>query len=245
MEWFDCTLAIGRLDPNAPRFAATPQALLEELDFCGVAEGLLYHAAMQVEAAQTGNRLVLEACADQPRLHPTWAILPPQTEELGTVPDFLAGMRHNGVKALRAYPDQHRYLLNGLTFGPLLEEMTARHIPLLVGPQWQTLTDLLAEFPRLIVIVVRHGDWGDDRYYRPLVERYPGFHLDTSSYQQDGGLAAHVARYGHDRLLYGSGFPEIQMGGAILQLAGSGLQDEATEAIAGGNVRRLLSEVKL
>lgn len=245
MEWFDCTVGIGRLDPNVPRYAKTAADLLEEFDFCGVAEGLVFHASMQVEAVQVGNRLVLEACQGQPRLHPTWAILPFQTEELGTLPEFLEGMKRNGVKALRAYPDRHRYLLNGVTFGPLFEEMTARRIPLLLGPWWQLATDLLAEFPRLVVIITRHGDWGDDRYYRPLLERYPGFYLDTSGYQQDGAFAAHVRKYGHGRLLYGSGYPDLQMGGAIVKLAGSSLSDEAKQAIAGGNLRRLLSEVKL
>ena len=244
-EWFDCFAAIGLVDRKAPRFAPDADALLAEMDFCGLSEALVYHAAHELDSPQVANPLIAEACQKRPRLHPTWALLPPQTEELGTVPEFLAAMRRHRVKALRAYPDRHRYLLNRLTLGSLFEELIPRRIPLLLGPDWPRLTSLLADFPDLTIIVVRRGDWGDDRYCRPLLERYPRLYLDTSYYQQDGGLEAHVARYGPDRLLFGSGFPERQMGGPQLLLAACGIPDDAKAAIAGGNLRRLLSEVNL
>lgn len=245
MEWFDCNIGFGvaRVPPGP--FAATAQELLKEMDSCGVAAALVWHAAMRDESAQAGNRLVVEKTRGLPRLHPAWAILPPQTGEMGTVAEWLEGMRKQGVKALIAYPEQHRYLLNGLTFGPLLEEMIARRIPLILGPDWRNVTALLAEFPRLVVIVTGHGSWGEDRYYRPLLERYPGFHVDTSNYALDGGIADAVRKYGPDRLVYGSGFPELQMGGSLMMVATADISDEARVAIAGGNLRRLLAEVKL
>jgi hypothetical protein len=246
MDWFDCNVGYGIARvPPAGGFAATPEELLEELGFCGVAEALVTHAAIRDESAQAGNRLVAEETSAHPRLHPIWAILPPQAGELGSVGDFLSDMRQHGVKALLAYPDEHRYLLNGLTLGPLLEEITARRIPLILGPKWAALTALLAEFPNLVVIVVGHGSWGEDRYYRPLMERYPGFHVDTANYALDGGVKAAVDRYGPERLLYGSGFPELQMGGSLLMVAQADVSEEAKAAIAGGNLRRLLAEVKL
>ena len=172
-------------------------------------------------------------------------MLPAQTGELGTVEQFLAGMREHGVKALRAYPEENRYLLNGVTFGPLLEELTGRRIPLLVGPDWKGITSLLAEFPELTLIVVRHGSWGDDRYFRPLLERYRNLHVDTSNYQIDHGIEDVVRKYGPERLLYGSGSPELQMGASLLTAAQADIDDNAKAAIAGGNLRRVLAEVKL
>jgi predicted TIM-barrel fold metal-dependent hydrolase len=245
VDWFDCFVGFGVPSKPPARFAATADDLLAELDFCGVQDALVCHAAMVEEAAQVGNALVVEQTRRHPRLHPTWAILPPQTGEMGTVDEFLAGMRAGGVRALRAYPERHKYLLNGLTFGPLLEEMVARNIPLLVGPEWETLTSLLAEFPELRVIVVGHGDWGDDRYFRPLLDRYPGFHVDISSYHQAHGISDLVSWRGSDRLLYGSGYPDYQMGGALMLVARADICDEDMAAIAGGNLRRLLGEVNL
>jgi hypothetical protein len=244
VDWFDCNCGFGV--PAKPLGGVLRSAadLIGELEFCGVGEALIYHVAMEAESAQVGNRLACEETQDDPRLHPTWAVLPPQTEELGTVEEFLAGMRQHDVRALRAYPEEHRYRLDGLTFGSLLEELVPRRIPLMTGPHWQVIADLLSDFPELTLIIRNHGNWGDDRYFRPLIERYPRVHLDTSDYQQAEGVSDFVRRYGPDRLLYGSGAPTLQMGAALLSLAGADVPAEAREAIAGGNLRRLLSEVQ-
>jgi hypothetical protein len=123
--------------------------------------------------------------------------------------------------------------------------LVARKIPLFLGPRWQEAADLLREFPELTLVVVNHSDWGDDRLFRPLIERYPRLHLDTSNYQLERGLSDFVRKYGPDRLLYGSGSPNLQMGAALLTLAQADVSDDAKAAIAGGNLRRLLSEVRL
>lgn len=245
MEWFDCNAGFGLPSVPSGRFATTSQELRDELDFCGVKDALVWHAAMKDESAQTGNRLVVEETQSDAGLHPLWAILPLATGELGTLDQWFAAMKASGVKALCAYPERHRYLLNGLTFGPLFEEMSSRGIPLLLDRDWRLITELLAEFPRLTVVALNHSSWGDDRNFRPLLERYPNFHLDTASYDLDGGVPDFVARYGPNRLLYGSAFPTMQMGGSILIVAQADISDDARVAIAGGNLRRLLSEVKL
>jgi hypothetical protein len=243
MDWFDCNCGIGvPAKPFGTVFAAAGE-LLDELDFCGVGDALVFHLAQQSESPQAGNGLLVAETFNQPRLHPTWAILPPQTD--CEVPAFLADMKKQGVRALRAYPEEYRYLLNGVTFGALLEELVALKIPLFLGPRWQEVTDLLGDFPKLTLVVINHSDWGDDRLFRPLIERYPRLHLDTSNYQLERGLSDFVRKYGADRLLYASGSPNLQMGAALLTLAQADMSDEAKAAIAGGNLRRLLLEVRL
>ncbi|MFB3881966.1 MAG: amidohydrolase family protein [Armatimonadota bacterium] len=243
MDFFDCNCGFGVPAKPFGSVFATPSELVAELDFCGVAEALVFHVAQREESPQAGNRLVLEASEREPRLHPTWTILPPQADrEAGA---FLDDMRRDGIRALRAYPEECHYLLNGVTFAPLLEELVPRRVPLIVGPRWPEVTALLGEFPELTLIVVNHSDWGDDRLFRPLIERYPRLHLDTSNYQLERGIADFVRRYGYDRLLYGSGSPNLQMGAALLTLAHADIPDDAKSAIAGGNLRRLLAEVQL
>ena len=109
MEFFDVNAGFGipQLAPIKP--AETPAVLLEEMDFEGVSEAPpVYHTAMRGRPSPVGERADWwEATARHPRLHPTWAILPPQTEELRTVEEFLAGMKRHGVKALRAFPTPH------------------------------------------------------------------------------------------------------------------------------------------
>jgi len=245
MEWFDCNAEFGIPTKPPGRFAPTPHELLDEMGFCGVQDALVRHAAARDESAQAGNRLVCEETTGIACLHPVWAILPPQTGELGALDQWFAAMKAHGVKALTAYPDKHRYLLNGLTFGPVFEEMSARRIPLFLGPDWRAATEILADFPQLTVIATNHSSWGDDRFFRPLLDRYQRFHIDTASYDLDGGVADLVKRHGPHRLIYGSNYPVMQMGGSMLTIAQAEIDDDAKIAIAGGNLLRLLSEVKL
>jgi predicted TIM-barrel fold metal-dependent hydrolase len=162
-------------------------------------------------------------------------------------------MRSSNVRALWAWPSLHHYLLDTTTFGPLLEEMVSRSVPLFL-PQteqsggragWALASDLLGAFPRLVLVVTDQSVWGQDRYFRPLLDRYPNLFLETSHYELAHGLSALHKRYGAERLLFGSAFPRRYVGGAVYQLVQSDLPQAAIEAIAGGNLRRLLGGVVL
>jgi len=225
--------------------AAELVALYDEL---GIGRALVAHACLTEMNGPAGNARAVDALHDYPQLLPTWSILPPQTGEMGTIPEFLAGMRAAGVRALWAIPDG--YLLNMLTFGPLFEELVARKIPLFLRlarlESWETLTNLLAEAPAgLRMAVTLPSVWGQERYFRPLLERYPGLHVITSLFMVAGAYQSHVDRYGARQLLFGTDFPNQQPGGALLMLLHSGLQDAEIAAIAGGNLQLMLEEVRL
>ncbi len=253
MEFFDCNCWFGVVEkpPLAP--APTPEVVLEAMDRVGIARALVRHAAIFAETPEVGNALTSHACAGSERLVPSWGILPPQTRELGGVGEFIDAMRRAGVRALWAYPAVHRYLLNTTTMGGLLEEMEARGIPLFLtrrgsveGDQvFRVADEVLADFPTLHLIVVGHGSWGEDRFFRPLMERYDNFGVDTSRYELDGGIEAICQTYGPERLYFGTQFPETPPGAALLTLLHADISDEDKALIAGGNLARLLEEVRL
>jgi len=253
LEFFDCNVYLG-LPMNRPGGwfgppPATAQALLAEMDRAGVARALVWHAAQYDGHPATGNRLLSEAIAGCDRLAGCWSILPPQTGELGDVGEFLAAAVRSGVRAFRAFPDMHRYLLRRDAMGGLLERLAEARAPLLVRAadkaQWESLYDLLRELPELTVIATDMGNWGSDRYFRPLVERRQNFYIETSGYMTDGGMEAFVESYGAGRLLFGSGFPQAYLGAFTLTIAHCDIAPPDKAAIAGGNLARLLAEVKL
>jgi predicted TIM-barrel fold metal-dependent hydrolase len=153
-------------------------------------------------------------------------------------------MRRCGVKALAADPQEHRYLLNGLTFGDVLEAMIAKHIPLYLKDDWPVITALLKEFPKLTVIVREMSVHGSDRFFRPVLDAFPNVHLEMSTVKHDGGIPAFVERYGPERLLYGSAYHNWAMGGAVMRLRNLDIDRDAKENIAHGNLERLLREAK-
>jgi len=246
VEWFDCHAEIGRRTVPGPLQAPDAAALAALYSEIGIQRALLTHTSMYEIHALTGNTRILQEVAHHPQFSPTWAILPPATEELRDADHFLAGMRKSGVSALWAFPTG--YSLNTNTFGSLYEEMVARHIPLFVkvgAVGWAGITSLLAEVKGLNVVAILPTVWGEDRYFRPLVEHYPGFHICTSMYMLEGGVKAFVDRYGPFQLLFGSSFPDCQPGGSYFSLLCAGLKEQDLVAIAGGNLRHLLEEVRL
>jgi len=261
LTFLDCSASFGVALVPPLKYAETAEDLVKEMDFCGVEEALVWDAAMKDDSPAIGNRLLSKAikgkpfdaaqgrpfgsAQGRPRLHGTWALLPFQTGELGTPYEFLTAMKTNNIKALRAWPNEHRYLLNAVTCGDFFDLMAERNIPLLLDPDWPLITSVLRDAPNLTVIAVGHGNWGMDRYFRPLIESYPNFYIDTSRYELDMGIADFCARYDPDRLLFGTHYPSAVMGGPMLTLLHCDISMEAKQAIAAGNLRRLLGKVKL
>ncbi len=247
MFFFDCNVSFGRPGIPVLSYAESAQDLLDEMDRSGIDEALVTCAAQKHESPLIGNPLLIEQIKGQPRLHPAWAILPAQTGEM-PVDALIAGMRSNGVRALWAWPSAHHYLLDRITFGPLLDELTARRIPLFVPLTefgWAAVSALLVDFPELILVATDQSVWGEDRFFRPLIERFPNLYLETSHYELAHGLRDFVDTYGAARWLFGTQYPTRYMGGALMQLLHTDIDADARAAIAGGNLRRLLAEVRL
>jgi predicted TIM-barrel fold metal-dependent hydrolase len=104
---------------------------------------------------------------------------------------------------------------------------------------------LLRSFPDLVVVTATQGANPLDRYAWPLAERYPSLYFDTSAYLVDGIIEAFCARFGAHRLLFGSGFPDHASGASMMMLAHADIAQSEREAIASGNLSRLLSEAVL
>ena len=129
-----------------------------------------------------------------------------------------------------------------------LEPMAAHRVPFFIsverGANWDIVYNILSEFPDLVCVVCDHGCWGEDRRFRPLVERYPHVYIDTAHYLLDGGIEAFVADYGPERLLFGSCFPVTHFGGMMMAIKHARISEEAKAAIAGKNLERILAEVR-
>ncbi len=250
-DFFDINACLGAGPTGTYRPALTGGDLVAEIGSPPLSGALVWHIAQCESSAQDGNRLLDEAISDCPDLHGTWAVLPPHTREQEAGEDFFAGMKRNGIRALRFFPDRHRFLLNRTVFGGFMDSIVEKKIPVLFSVErgdisWSGLYAILADYPRLVCIICDTGIWGTDRYFRPLIEAYENVYVETSMPALgEGVLESFVADYGPERLLFGTGFPRRLPEAAMLQLVHADIADDQKIQIAASNARRLFSETAL
>ena len=245
MKLFDCNCSYGVGSRPPFRYARSAAELLGEMDYGGIDQALVYHTGQRFSSPLLYNRQLIDDLPGYPRLLPSWTILPAQTEEQAAPANFLNAMKVHGVKALRAFPEEHRYRLDSLTYGNLLTALAEKKVPLFVKANILVIADLLKAFPQLTVVAMNQGPHSFERYLRPLVETYPNFHVETSCYIVEGLIEAFCERYGAERLLFGTGFPDNCSGGALLRLLHAEINDANKQAIAFENLDRLLKDVIL
>lgn len=253
ISFFDANASFGRFEVPHVRRAETAQELLDEMDFVGIDEALVWHSSSVNLSPVDANRYAVELTKSHPRLHPTWTVLPHQTNELGSPEVFLSRMRDARVRALWLRPAEHRWLPTRLGIGPILEMAADRKIPCFIpcsvqseiGSGWGVIERVLADFPGLRLIVTGSGSWGEDRIFRPLLERFPNLFLEVSRYELSHGIESLTQFCSHERIIYGSGHPAWTMGGPKLMVATAEISLEGRRAIASGNLKRLLSEADL
>lgn len=248
LRFIDANVVVG-LPRNQALFApvATPTALRSYLDGAGLAGALLWHWAQADGHPEAGNPLLEPFRQAAPDVWVCWSVLPPLT---GEQENLIPRLREAGVAAVRLFPQQHRYLMNRVVWGDLLESFSAARLPVLLsleqGCSYEQAYDLLADYPDLTCILCDIGTWSMDRYTYPLLARYPNVHLETGMLAlTDGAVEAAAARFGAHRLVFGTGFPKRYAEAAMLQLTHAAIPDTAREAIAAGNLVRLLKETRL
>ena len=248
MIYFDCNTYFGL--PSRRPLMPVPEAedLLAEMRHAGVDKALVWHITQHDGSPQVGNQLLAEGIAPYDNLYGCWAVLPNQAREFPRPVEFMRQMQAARVRAVRMFPNAHKFLLNEAAVGDWLEAFAAHRVPVLFsmqyGVDWPALYAILNDFPGLVTIVCDHGCWGEDRLFRPLLERYPNVYVDTAQYLLDGGIEALVRDYGYARMVFGSGFPNQYTGGMMMAIQHAQISEDARSAIAGGNLERILAQIK-
>ena len=228
--------------------AKTADELISEMDRVGIEKAVVWHRAQYDHDATVGNKKLIESIkGHESRLIPSWTVLPDITDREYAPNIFFDNMKKNGVRALRAYPEQDRYFLCDVTMGEQLALISEMKIPLYLSPMFgfEMIYKVLSEFPELTVIMSNIGWWPSARLVWPLIQRYPNFYFETGDFSQLRGIEEVCEKFGSERMLYGSNFPTNAMSGSIYTLMQAKISDEDRENIAHRNMERLLSEVKL
>ena len=117
--------------------AKTAEELVAEMDYIGIDKAVVWHRAQYDQDPTAGNQKLINGIRGyEDRLIPSWVILPDITDTEYAPNVFFDAMKANGVKALRAYPEQNRYILCDVTMGEQLNLLTELKIPLYLSPMF-------------------------------------------------------------------------------------------------------------
>ncbi|NPV48580.1 MAG: amidohydrolase family protein [Armatimonadetes bacterium] len=241
LKFLDCNMRIGRAGIVRPEHILDAPGLIAEMDYAGIDRALVYHAWSQEWDPAGGNRQLLNEIAGLDRFLPCYVGLPHATGELGDVDDFAAEVSQ-AHGAVRLYPKAHQYCLAEWCMGPTLHALAEAGVPVLLEMaqfEWNELAEILRHHPRLNVVVLQTS-YRVNRYIFPLFQEFDNLYLETCTYQVMRGLEEVTRKYGPHRLVFGTGLPLTDAGGPIAQITYAELDLETKQAIAGGNMARLL-----
>jgi predicted TIM-barrel fold metal-dependent hydrolase len=156
-------------------------------------------------------------------------------------------MREKGVKAARLYPGRahHGFTLADWCAGGLLDALDAARMPLLLDIEsvsWEDVYALLKRYQRL-PIVVSNCSYRHNRYLYPLWERFGNLYVETCRFLGAGTIEDVVRRFGAGHLLFGSNMPVYTGTAIVARITYADISREDKEAIASGNLKRLLEEL--
>jgi hypothetical protein len=259
MTFFDANAFIGRW-PGELLAYNDVDGLLSSMRCLKIDRALVSHTIAWQNSPALGNHLLMEAISNHDELDPCWVVAPgPQVDELGGIHALYEQMVQNGVRAVRLCPRDHMFSLNERMSGELLSELN-RHRFLIIIDIDQLLTQsglydynagsleilnwLCSNYPDLSILITRVG-YRVFQILFPLMQTYPNLYLDMSFFASHQGVEMVTRELGAKRIIFGTGQPLVDPGGAMLRLAGACISEEEIKMIAGSNLEGLLNRVIL
>jgi predicted TIM-barrel fold metal-dependent hydrolase len=105
------------------------------------------------------------------------------------------------------------------------------------------------EYPAVAFVVPHLGsfadDWAAQRAFLDLLARHPNVYTDTSGVRRFDLLVEAVRRGGARKVLFGTDGPWLHPAVELAKVRALGLPDHLERLVLGGNLRRLISRVRL
>jgi len=256
-NFFDARCTVGRhvlLHEGDPHTASD---LLAEMDHYGIAEALVVGSLSREHHPLDGNAQALDVAAADRRLHPAWAALPPGAGEQPEPPEMLDQMRRCRVGALFLFTGQYRLSLADWCVDELLEPMAEAGVPVVICPDeigpncpaqdqtnWNEVVALCRRWPSLPVIVSEFRIRRTQRVLYRALDACPNLRVELSGYWLHRGTEYVTSRWGAERLIFGSNWPQFGPHMTLATLACAEIDDADKRLIAGDNLRRLIAWCK-
>jgi hypothetical protein len=247
IELFDSNVRLGVPNKCVPGEPTSVEGLLAELRRLSIAQALVRHRLALETGPVAANHRILEELHSTQALLATWSLLPESTRETGDPAETVDRMIRLGVRAVWLYPKTHSYTLRDWCAGSLLTALEDRRVPVFLLFD-EVVPDELAELldrHRRLNVVLSNVNYRTNRWLYGLFARYPSLRMDLGAPHSLSGFVEQVVkRFGPERLLFGSGFPEHEIGPAVSYLLYAEISDDDKQLIARVNLHNLLGAVR-
>lgn len=250
LQFLDCNCGVG---PYAGGDDST-DALVRKMDSLGVAEAMPFALSEYEANMGEGNARLAADTAAVARLHPAWVAIAHQCGEGPTPDELFEQMSRHDVRMIRI--GLHKTTFSSDLDLCLLEDLFDRLAPHRIivyidcrlsfeQVKTQTMKTLLRTWADMPVVLGVPKIEMQDRVFYYLWERFDNFLIELSGYQVLGGIEAVFARFGSDRIVFGTRYPHFTPLQTMLQIIYSRVEESVKKDIAGATMRRLLGEVRL
>jgi len=250
---FDCNCMIGKWNTMQPGSFHSTEGLLDEMNYCGIKEALVFHSLAKYYSPSVGNHTLIGQIRGHTRLHGCWVLLPPETDEMPNPSSLVEEMLRSGVKAARLFPTHHRLILHKAFLGELLSELEEHRIPLLIDSgnvhwsdrytDWKWIAETCSDYPELPIVLLHEG-LAVNRVLYPCMKRSQNLHMEIHYYFLHRGIERICKEIEPSQLLFGTGMPIYAPGTPIMSLVYNNIDLEEKILIGGENLRRLLAKVR-
>lgn len=218
--------------------ALEKSTLLDEMDRFGIRQALVSHFVAEEYDITEGNAAMARDM--DVRFIAAWSASPEAP--------VLESLEQRKPKAVRLWfsPLRHNFSSAPWSAGELYDYLQQRAILMVVSREeldWNALANILENFPKLQILLLNVG-YRSDRYLLPLLQSFPQLFFDSTTYVAHRQFESFVETHGPEQIVFGSRLPLYTPGAALGVLATARISDDARLAIAGGNLRRLLGEVR-
>ncbi len=249
---FDCHCFLGlpiSVPGDRPRDAPS---LLAEMDHFGITEALVIDPMAAYNDVRAGNARIVELTRGQPRLHPAWCAVMTRSRETPPPDELVEQMREQGVGALFLFSGQFGMPLEDWAIGDLAAELERHRVPLFVCPNpaldqspdqtdWSGIVRICRDHPDLPVIATECRIYGGQRRMYQALGACPNLKVDMGALWLHKRIEFICQEFGADRLLWSSRLPSHTPAASKAQLDYADIAEDDLRAIAGGNLRQLIS----
>jgi predicted TIM-barrel fold metal-dependent hydrolase len=249
--------ALAVVGPYRDRPPGTPYSfedLLEEHERFGIGQRLVLHAEARDGVPENGNENLARQTLMREDTGMIWTALPPRRFDGKAADRFVGDAQNAGVAMLALFPDAHGHHLAPWANAELYKAMALMRLPLLLdlgNPQgaearrrYDEVHEVATAHPGL-PIILWNAFYMDERLQIPLLDHCRNVRIGLATvFIPTFGIEQYSARYGPDRLIFGSNWPRQSPGPLLTYVLYADVHDRVKHAILGDTIRNLIADVR-